>query len=98
NEAGGTEEMLADRRTHPLVETAIAAHEHVGIRLGPAPAVATGSTDGNTGVVRGIPSIAMGRGRGAGTHTLAERALASTVLPATKMALLLAVTLTGVAP
>src|SRR5690606_22723828 len=31
NEAGGTEEMLADRRTHPLVETAIAAHEHVGI-------------------------------------------------------------------
>ncbi|HLV26010.1 MAG TPA: M20/M25/M40 family metallo-hydrolase [Gemmatimonadales bacterium] len=96
NRAGGTEEMLADRRTHPLVETTIAAHEHFGIRLGPVPAVATGSTDGNIGVVLGIPTVAIGRGRGTGSHTLAERALASSVLPATKMAMLLAVTMTGV--
>lgn len=96
NRAGGTEEMLADRRTHPLVETTIAAHEFAGIKLGPVPAVATGSTDGNIGVVRGIPTVAIGRGHGAGNHTLAERALASSVLPATRMALILAVTMTGV--
>ena len=91
NRAGGTEEMLADRRHHPLVETAIAAHEQMGIRLGPVPALASGSTDGNVGVVRGIPTIAIGRGRGGEQHTLSEWALASSVLPATKIALLIAV-------
>lgn len=97
NRAGGTEEMLADRRTHPLVETAIAAHEHVGVRLGPVPAIATGSTDGNVGVVRGVPSIAIGRGRGGDQHTLSEWALASTALPATKIALLIALAMVGIA-
>jgi len=31
NEAGGTEEMLADRFHHPVVQTAIAVHRHLGI-------------------------------------------------------------------
>lgn len=96
NRAGGTEEMLADRRHHPLVETTIAAYKYMGMRLDSIPAVASGSTDGNIGVVRGIPTVAIGRGRGSGSHTLAEGALASSVLPATKMTLLLAVTMTGV--
>lgn len=91
NKAGGTEEMLGDRRHHPLVETAIAAHELLGIRLGPVPAIASGSTDGNVGVVRGVPTIAIGRGRGGEQHTLSEWALASSVVPATKIALLIAV-------
>ncbi len=96
NGAGGTEEMLADRRHHPLVETAIAVHEHVGIRLGPEPALASGSTDANAAVVRGIPAIAIGRGRGGDQHTLTEWALASTALPATKLALLLGLSMVGV--
>jgi hypothetical protein len=45
------------------------------------------------GVVRKIPSIAIGRSRGGGGHTLTEWAHWPSALPATKMALLLAVTM-----
>jgi hypothetical protein len=45
------------------------------------------------GVVRGIPSIAVGRSRGGNQHTLTEWAHWPSALPATKMILLLAVAL-----
>jgi acetylornithine deacetylase/succinyl-diaminopimelate desuccinylase-like protein len=92
NRAGGTEEMLADRRRHPLVQTAVDAHRFVGLE---AAAAATGSTDANAGVVRGVPSIAVGRTRGGDQHTLSEWAEIDDALPATKMFLLLAVSLAG---
>ncbi len=92
--AGGTAEMLADRRQHPLVQTALAVHEHVGIA---ARAAATGSTDANEGVVRGIPSIAIGRTTGGDQHTLSEWANVPDALPATKIVLLLALSMAGLA-
>ena len=65
----------------------------LGIRSGPTDAVASGSTDANMGVVRGIPSIAIGRSYGGNQHTLTEWADWPSALPATKMLLLLAATL-----
>jgi hypothetical protein len=69
NQAGGTEEMLRDRRNHPLVQTAVDIHQFLGID---SPPVASGSTDSNVAVVRGIPSIAVGRARGGDQHTLSS--------------------------
>ncbi|HEX9937544.1 MAG TPA: M20/M25/M40 family metallo-hydrolase [Longimicrobium sp.] len=90
--AAGTADMLRDRRAHPLVQTALDVHAFLGI---PASAEASGSTDANTGVTRGIPAIAVGRGRGGDQHTLSEWADRDSALPATKMLLLLAVSLAG---
>jgi tripeptide aminopeptidase len=90
NKAGGTEDMLRDRRAHPLVQTAVHIHQHLGI---PSPAVASGSTDSNAAVVRGIPSISVGRSRGGDQHTLSEWSDINSALPATKMVLLLAITM-----
>jgi acetylornithine deacetylase/succinyl-diaminopimelate desuccinylase-like protein len=95
NKAGGTAEMLRERRAHPLVQTAVDIHEYLGI---PAPAVASGSTDSNAAVVRGIPSISVGRSRGGDQHTLSEWADADSALPATKMVLLLALSMARLAP
>lgn len=96
NGAGGTAAMLADRRRHPLVETAIDIHRFVGIPLPRGnEAEATGSTDANMGVVRGIPSISVGRSFGGNQHTLSEWAHWPSALPATKMVLLLAASLGG---
>jgi len=92
NRAGGTEAMLADRRRHPLVQTALDVHRHLGIE---SRAVPTGSTDANAAVVRGIPAISVGRGEGGEQHTLSEWANAPSALPATRMVLLLAVSLAG---
>ncbi|MBA2245858.1 MAG: M20/M25/M40 family metallo-hydrolase, partial [Gemmatimonadetes bacterium] len=92
NRAGGTEAMLADRRRHPLVQTALDVHRHLGIE---SRALATGSTDANAAVVRGIPAISVGRGEGGEQHTLSEWANAPSALPATRMVLLLAVSLAG---
>jgi acetylornithine deacetylase/succinyl-diaminopimelate desuccinylase-like protein len=73
SEAGGRPEQLADRRAHPLVQTAIDAQRFLGVELPRGrEAVATGSTDANVGVVRGVPSIALGRSRGGDQHTLQE--------------------------
>ena len=90
NQAGGTEEMLRDRRRHPLVQTAVDVHRFLGID---SPPVASGSTDSNVAVVRGIPSIAVGRARGGDQHTLSEWSEVNSALPATKMVLLLAVSM-----
>ncbi len=92
NQAGGTEEMLADRRRHPLVQTALDVHRHLGIE---SRAIASGSTDANAAVVRGIPAISVGRSQGGDQHTLSEWAHWPSALPATKMVLLLAVSLAG---
>jgi hypothetical protein len=93
--AGGTERMLRERRQHPLIQTAIDAHRFVGIPL-PAgrEAEASGSTDANAGVVRGVPSISVGRSYGGDQHTLREWAHWPSALPASKMVLLLAVAMT----
>ena len=107
NRAGGTEEQLKGARAQPIVQSAIDIHRYLGINIGALgrDAVASGSTDANMGVVRGIPSIAIGRAVGGNQHTLSEWAEWKSALPATKMALLLAVTLsdgtlqpTGVVP
>jgi len=81
NAAGGTADALADRARHPLVLTAVDVYGELGLgnRTNPS-----GSTDANMGVVRGIPSIAVGRGVGGGGHTLSEWAERASALPATK--------------
>ncbi len=94
NQAGGTTAQLEGARRHPLVQSAVDIQRQLGIDgLPGAPeAIATGSTDGNVGVVRGVPSIAIGRSYGGNQHTLTEWADAPSALPATKLVLLLAVT------
>jgi acetylornithine deacetylase/succinyl-diaminopimelate desuccinylase-like protein len=90
--AAGTEEMLRDRRANAIVQTALDVHRFLGIE---SRAEASGSTDSNVAVTRGIPAIAVGRARGGDQHTLSEWADRDSALPATRMLLLLAVTLTG---
>jgi acetylornithine deacetylase/succinyl-diaminopimelate desuccinylase-like protein len=80
----------AERRSHPLVQTAVDVYEYLGVPVG---ARDTGSTDAVAAVRRGVPAIAMGRGRGGGTHTLAEWAEAESALEATKAVLLVAVSM-----
>ncbi len=95
NQAGGTTRQLAGARAHPLVQTAIDIQRALGISAGmpgAEEAVATGATDANPGVVRKIPSIAIGGARASGAHQLSEHAIASTALPATKLLLLLTAT------
>lgn len=95
NQAGGTEKQLAGARAHPLVQTAIDINRALGISTGmpgAAEAVATGATDANPGVVRKIPSIAIGGSKANGAHQLTEYALASTALPSTKLLYLLTAT------
>ncbi|MBR9989281.1 MAG: M20/M25/M40 family metallo-hydrolase [Gemmatimonadetes bacterium] len=94
NRAGGTAQMLEERRAHPLIQTAIDAHGVYGME---ARAIATGSTDANAGVVRGIPSISIGRAIGGDGHTLSEWAEVDSALPATKIALLIGLAMTGLA-
>lgn len=93
--AGGTEKQLAGARAHPLVQTAIDINRALGISAGmpgAQEAVATGATDANPGVVRKIPSIAIGGSKASGAHQLTEYALASTALPSTKLLYLLTAT------
>lgn len=96
SEAGGRPDQLADRRAHPLVQTAIDVLKHLGVEL-PAgrEAVPTGSTDANAGVVRKIPSISIGRSRGGDQHTLQEWADIPSARTGTKQLILLAVALTS---
>lgn len=93
--AGGTEEMLRDRRAHPLVQTAVDIQAWLGVRTAGRDALATGSTDSNAAVVRGIPSIAIGRSYGGDQHTLREWAHWPSALLGAKLTLLLAVTMGG---
>jgi tripeptide aminopeptidase len=97
NGAGGTEEMLRDRRAHPLVQTAVDIQRWLGVRTGERDAIASGSTDANEGVIRGIPSISIGRSYGGNQHTLTEWAHWPSALLGSKLTLLLAVTMGGAA-
>lgn len=93
--AGGTEKQLAGARAHPLVQTAVDINRALGISAGmpgATEAVATGATDANPGVVRKIPSIAIGGSKATGAHQLTEFAMASSALPSTKLLYLLTAT------
>jgi hypothetical protein len=87
--------MLRDRRAHPLVQTAIDIQKWLAVQTGGRDALATGSTDGNEGVIRGIPSIAIGRSYGGNQHTLTEWAHWPSAIVGTKLTLFLAVTMGG---
>jgi acetylornithine deacetylase/succinyl-diaminopimelate desuccinylase-like protein len=80
------------RRSHPLVQTSLDIYEYLGVR---ASANNSGSTDAVAAVRRGIPAIAIGRGRGGDQHTLSEWADAASALDATKAVLLIAVCMAG---
>lgn len=93
--AGGTEKQLEGARAHPLVQTAVDINRALGMTPGmpgASEAVATGATDANPGVVRKIPSIAIGGSKSSGAHQLTEFALASSALPSTKLLYLLTAT------
>lgn len=94
SEAGGRPDQLVDRRAHPLVQTAVDVLRHLGVAL-PAgrEAIATGSTDANAGVVRGLPSVSVGRSRGGDQHTLREWSDIESARTGTKQIVLLAVAL-----
>ncbi len=83
------------RRAHPLVQTALDVEKY--LRLPDAAALDMGSTDANVAVGMGIPAIAVGGARFTGMHTLAESAEESSIVPGTKLLLLLAVSLAGLA-
>lgn len=91
--AGGTEADLADRRTHPVVETTMDVHRHLGLDVR---AVASGATDANVAVGRGIPAIATGTGRGGGAHSLAEWSYVPAQRTGMQMLILLTASLAGV--
>jgi len=96
--AGGRPEDLADRRAHPLVQTAVDVLEHLGVDLPDGrEAIPTGSTDSNAAVVRGIPSISVGRANGGNQHTLGEWADVESAKIGTKQIVLLAAALAEVA-
>lgn len=95
NQAGGTAKQLEGARAHPLVQTAVDINRALGMSPGmpgAEEAVATGATDANPGVVRKIPSIAIGGSKANGAHQLSEYALASSALPSTKLLYLLTAT------
>ena len=87
SEAGGRPEALAGRLTQPIVMTPVDVLKYVGAQSSPNP---SGSTDANVGVVRGIPSVAIGRSRGGNQHSLSEWAdVASEKVGAKQMLLVL---------
>lgn len=69
SEAGGRPETLAARLEHAIVRTPVAVLSFLDITAVTNP---TGSTDANVGVVRGIPSVSIGRSRGGNQHSLSE--------------------------
>jgi di/tripeptidase len=76
-----------------VVETTLHVHQHLGLE---ARAVASGATDANVAVARGIPAIATGTGRGGNAHTLAEWAYVPIQRTGMGMLLLLTASLAGV--
>ncbi len=97
--AGGTPDQLADRREHPIVQTAVDILAFLGHDFGNRPtARASGSTDSNAGVVRGIPSISVGRAYGGNQHTLTEWSDIESARIGTKQIILLTAALAELAP
>jgi tripeptide aminopeptidase len=99
SEAGGRPEQLAGRRAHPLVQTAVDVLTYLGVDLPKGgEALPTGSTDSNAAVVRGIPSISVGRAYGGNQHTLSEWADVDSAKIGTKQIVLLAASLAELSP
>jgi len=97
SEAGGRPEALADRRAHPLVQTAVDVLRYLGVDLPEGrEALPTGSTDSNAAVIRGIPSISVGRANGGNQHTITEWADVESANIGTKQIVLLAAALAEV--
>lgn len=94
SEAGGRPENLADRRAHPVVQTAIDVLKYLDVSL-PAgrEAIASGATDGNVAVLMGVPSVSIGAANGGGGHTLQEWARIDTARTGVQQIVLLAVSL-----
>lgn len=86
----------AERRAHPLVQTALDVQKYLNVVSAPEP-FDVGSTDANVGVSLGIPSIAVGAIRSRDAHMLTESADAKSIVPGTKSLLLLAISLAGLA-
>lgn len=87
SEAGGRPETLARRLTHPIVETPTAVLKFLNAAVNQNP---SGSTDANVGVVKGIPSVSIGRSKGGNQHSLSEWAdVASEKIGAKQMLLIL---------
>jgi acetylornithine deacetylase/succinyl-diaminopimelate desuccinylase-like protein len=95
SEAGGRPEQLSKAREHPIVQTAVDITKFLGAQV-PAgrQAVPSGSTDANVGVVKGIPSISVGRSRGGDQHALQEWTDVQSAKIGTKQIILLAAALT----
>jgi len=73
NAAGGTIDKMKPALNGDFVQTIISIQSYTGaLKLGQEPAIATGSTDANIGVVLGLPSFSMGRSYGKDQHTLGE--------------------------
>lgn len=83
------------RRSHPLVQTAVDIHNFLKLGAGTIEPLDAGSTDANVGVGMGVPSIAVGAVRHRDGHTLREQAEAASIIPGTKMLILLASSLAG---
>lgn len=89
-----SENELDERRHHPIVQTAVDVLEYLGYDFdGRKRAVAWGSTDASAAVRLGIPAIAIGRGTGAGAHTVDEWVDIESARLGTKQLLLLIVSL-----
>jgi acetylornithine deacetylase/succinyl-diaminopimelate desuccinylase-like protein len=86
----------AERRQHPIVQTALDVQKHLKLLFAPEP-LDVGSTDANVGVSLGIPSIAVGAIRSRDAHMLTESADAKSIVPGARSLLLLAVSLAGLA-
>jgi tripeptide aminopeptidase len=85
------------RRADPLVQTALDIQRYLNIpSVQPAP-LDIGSTDANVAVGMGIPGIAIGGPYYERQHTLDEVAEESSIIPGTKMLILLAVSLAELA-
>ncbi len=87
-----------ERRSHPLVVTAVDIQNYLKLGPGPIEPMDAGSTDANVGVAVGVPSVAVGVARSRGGHTLNEQSEAASLLPGTKMLVLLAAALGGLEP
>ena len=77
-----------------MVQSAVDVLRYLGVEL-PAgrEASPSGSTDANVGVVRGIPSISVGRSRGGDQHTLSEWSDVPSAKIGTKQIILLTATM-----
>ncbi|MCX6597498.1 MAG: M20/M25/M40 family metallo-hydrolase [Acidobacteria bacterium] len=86
-----------DRLAHPLVQTALAASDHLKLTGDlKAEAYDAGAADHNIGVSLGVPAINVGATRTRGAHSLDESAEKLSIIPGAKYLILLMASLAGV--